>query len=66
MEISLPRIFVISFSDFSKRFSPLKTISPPLYKTGGFGKSCIIAFAETDLPHPDSPTIAKVLPFSRL
>ena len=64
MEISFPRTDCISFSDFFKMSCPLKLISPPT-TLALFAKRPIIALVVTDLPEPDSPTIARVSPLSK-
>ena len=64
MAISLPRIFCSSFSDFFKMSVPLKRIWP-LSTLALLANNPMILRVVTDLPLPDSPTIAKVSPLYR-
>src|SRR6056300_189102 len=61
----LPLIFLISFSSMFIRLLLLKVISPLSVDAKLLGNKPIIDNAVIDLPDPDSPTIAKVLPGSR-
>ena len=48
---------------FCPRMSwPRKTAEPPTMRPGGIGMRPITLCTVTDLPQPDSPTIARVLP----
>ena len=61
MEMSLPRIARISRSEHSSRFFPFSRIAPAILP-GGSGISRRMDMAVTDLPQPDSPTMASVSP----
>ena len=58
----LPRIACISASVAWHRSRPSKTTLPPVISPGGRGISRSIDSAVTDLPEPDSPTMASVSP----
>ena len=62
IEISLPRISLISLGDFFNKSSPLYIISPAVILPGGDGINCINDKAVILLPQPDSPTTPKVSP----
>ena len=64
IEISFPRIFCHSSSFKSRRLRPLNNNSP-CGITAFFAFKPIKVFVVTDLPEPDSPTIARVCPFSK-
>ena len=67
IEILLPRMETISFSDFFRRSSPWNNtseFSPIIVFDSGSNR--MIAFEDTVLPQPDSPTIARVSPLCRL
>src|SRR6478609_6584058 len=59
--MSLPRIARISRSDICSRSLPAKRMLPAILP-GGSGISRISDIEVTDLPHPDSPTMASVSP----
>src|SRR3954466_3512528 len=59
--MSLPRIARISRSDICSRSLPAKRMLPAILP-GGSGISRISDIEVTDLPQPDSPTIASVSP----
>jgi hypothetical protein len=59
--ISFPRIFCISLSDFFKRSCPWNMIEPPT-TSALLANKPIILLVVTDLPEPDSPTMANVSP----
>ena len=63
MLISLPRMARISRSDSFSRSLPSKRMLPAILP-GGSGISRRMDMAVTDLPQPDSPTIASVSPAS--
>ncbi len=63
--MSRPRIFRISASLFSSRFSPLNRIVP-LSMRPFCAMSRMIESEVTDLPEPDSPTMPSVEPGSTL
>ena len=46
--------FIVSMS------RPWKRMPPPVITAGGLSRMPMIACAETDLPDPDSPRIARV------
>jgi hypothetical protein len=46
--------------------SPSKTTEDPGLILPGATRICMIEAAVTDLPEPDSPTMPRILPFSRL
>ncbi len=62
--ISAPRISSRFLSGSVARSKPSKLTDPPTIFAGGCGSRPMIESAVTDLPHPDSPTIPSVLPFS--
>ncbi|VDH00550.1 Uncharacterised protein [Lysinibacillus sphaericus] len=62
IEISLPRIFCISRSDNFVKSFPSNRISPFLNSELDSGNNRMMDFVVTDLPEPDSPTIASVSP----
>ena len=62
IEISRPRTARISSSERSRRLRPSSRMRPLTTRPAGFAKSRIIESAETDLPQPDSPTIATTSP----
>ena len=62
MPISRPRMRRISSSLSVRRSRPLKRIWPPTIRPAGGATSRMMLSAETDLPHPDSPTSATVSP----
>ena len=65
IEHSAPRYARHSFSSYFKISFPLYQIwLPSLTSPGGVCISPIMLLAVTDLPHPDSPTIASVSPSS--
>src|SRR4051812_26809261 len=59
--MSLPRMARISRSESCSRSLPAKRIAPAILP-GGSGISRISDMEVTDLPQPDSPTIASVSP----
>src|SRR5437899_11080169 len=59
--MSLPRMARISRSDICSRSLPAKRIVPAILP-GGSGISRISDIEVTDLPQPDSPTMASVSP----
>src|SRR3954452_2976430 len=61
--MSLPRIARISRSDICSKSLPAKRMLPAILP-GGSGISRISDIEVTDLPQPDSPTIASVSPSS--
>src|SRR5882724_6908951 len=63
IEMSLPRMSRISRSDNCRRSLPWKRTEPAILP-GGSGMSRISDIAVTDLPQPDSPTMASVSPSS--
>ena len=62
-EISLPRMWYISFSVQLRMSRPLK-VTEPLSIQPLPSSSLMMLMAETDLPLPDSPTMPSVLPAS--
>ena len=58
IEISLPRMPRMSFSDSPNNSLPLKRMLPEGCDAVGYGSSFRIDSALTDLPEPDSPTSA--------
>ena len=62
MPISLPRIRRMSGSDSNSRSLPRNRTRPPAISPGGVGTSRMMDSEVTDLPLPDSPTIAKISP----
>ena len=64
IEISLPRNLINSFHFFSQDLLP-KVYFSSLIRPESPWKSLVIALVVTDLPEPDSPTIAKVSPLLR-
>lgn len=64
MEISLPLIFIISFSLFLLMSSPRKRILSDSTTPGG-SISLRMEKLLTDLPLPDSPTIPSTCPSSK-
>src|SRR3981081_2702580 len=63
IEMSLPRMARISRSESCSRSFPWKRTEPAILP-GGSGMSRISDMAVTDLPQPDSPTMASVSPSS--
>jgi hypothetical protein len=64
MEIWAPRTWRISSSLSSSRSRPLKLMTPSTILPGGSGIRRKMDMALTDLPQPDSPTMATVSPSS--
>ena len=62
MEILLPRIFCISFSESRTRFFSSKRTEPDTIRPGGWGTSLKMDRAVTLFPQPDSPTSPRVIP----
>ena len=66
IDIWLPRIFLswsgVCCSISMGSFSCLNNIWPETYFAGGIGSNCRMDNAVTDLPEPDSPTIATISP----
>src|ERR1700754_4210417 len=58
IEMSLPRISRISFSDSGNSSRPLKRMLPDGCDAAGYGSNFRIDNALTDFPEPDSPTSA--------
>src|SRR5215468_357546 len=58
IEMSLPRMSRISFSDRVNNSRPLKRMLPDGCDADGYGSSLRIDSALTDFPEPDSPTSA--------
>ena len=63
MLISFPRIFCMSFSERLSKSLLLNSIRPESKRPGGIEISLSMLSAITDLPQPDSPTIARVSPW---
>ena len=61
MAISRPRMRRISSSVSPRSSRPPKRMEPRVRAVPA-GSSCMTASAETDLPEPDSPTIATISP----
>ena len=61
MAISRPRMRRISSSESPSSSRPPKRIEPRVRAVPA-GSSCMTASADTDLPEPDSPTIATISP----
>ena len=66
MPISRPLTLRISASLMANRSLPMKRMPPPTMRPGGSGMRRRMESALTDLPQPDSPTIATVSPSSTL
>src|SRR5699024_2137745 len=64
-EMSAPRIFRMSLSFSCNKSRPSNQISPRSMNALSLGNKRVMAFDVTDLPEPDSPTIANVFPFSK-
>ena len=64
IEMSRPRISRISSSVRSRRLRPSKVTRPFGMRPVSFGRRRMIESAETDLPDPDSPTMATTSPGS--
>ena len=62
IEMPGPRILRCSASSMVSRSRPSKRMPPPVMTAGGESRMPMIAWAETDLPDPDSPRIARVSP----
>ena len=62
IEMSRPRIWRISSSLRSRRFRPSKRTVPALMRAVFGGSRRMTASADTDLPDPDSPTMATISP----
>ena len=62
IEMSLPRTARISPSGSSRRSRPSNRTLPLTMRAVTLGKSRMSASAETDLPQPDSPTMATISP----
>ena len=62
MAISRPRMRRISSSDSCSSSRPSKRTEPLGMRAVPGGSSCMTASAETDLPEPNSPTIATISP----
>ena len=61
----LPRSARICFSDFERSSSPSNRMEPAAMRAAG-GSSRIKVRARVVLPEPDSPTMPRVFPASRL
>ena len=61
----LPRTRRISVSDLSSRFSPSNIIRPLTMRAAGGSRRRMVS-ASVLLPEPDSPTMPRVPPASRL
>src|ERR1700723_2973632 len=61
-----PRNRCIARSDSFRRSWFSKSMLPPRMRAGGRGSSPMIARAVTLLPLPDSPTMPRISPFSRV
>jgi hypothetical protein len=57
-----PLMSSMRLSESLRRSSPSKRISPPLTMVFAAGLRRMMLLAATDLPEPDSPTIARVSP----
>ncbi len=62
MAISRPRMRRISSSESCSSSRPSKRTDPLGMRAVPGGSSCMMASADTDLPEPDSPTIATISP----
>ncbi len=62
MAISRPRTRRISSSERARSSLPSKRTLPPVMRPVAAGSRRMTASAETDLPEPDSPTIATISP----
>ncbi|CPK05579.1 Uncharacterised protein [Staphylococcus aureus] len=62
MAISFPRILASSFSFFSTKSSPKNFTFPFVIFPFSPWNNLVIALVATDLPDPDSPTIASISP----
>ena len=62
MAISRPRTRRISSSESASSSLPSKRTLPPVMRPVAAGSSCMTANADTDLPEPDSPTMATISP----
>ena len=62
MDIWAPRTSRICSSLTSRRSRPSNRMRPPVTRPGGLGTRRRIDSALTDLPQPDSPTMATVSP----